>query len=55
MKREVRRIHWYIRQKKRKPTIPKLSRIKPTAFFIISLNNFERFVNNTISLDFQRP
>jgi hypothetical protein len=36
--------------------IPKLSSIKPTAFFIISLiNNFERFVNNTISLDFQRP
>ena len=36
MKREVRRIHW-IGPKKRKPIIPKLSRIKRTAFFIISL------------------
>jgi hypothetical protein len=33
MRRKVRRIHWHT-AKRRKPTIPKLSRIKRTAFLI---------------------
>jgi hypothetical protein len=41
-----------IRPKKRKPMIPKLSRIKHTAFLLI-LSDLSTD-NNTISLDFQR-
>jgi hypothetical protein len=34
MKIEVRRIHRYTAEKRRKPTMPKLSRIKRTSLFI---------------------
>jgi hypothetical protein len=52
MKREVRRIHWYTAEKG-KPTIPKLSRIKRTAFFIISLIILSDLSRKQFRLDFK--
>ena len=51
MKRKVRRIHWYIREKTRKPTIiPKLSRIKRTAFLISLI-----ILNDLSTIQFRLP
>jgi adenosyl cobinamide kinase/adenosyl cobinamide phosphate guanylyltransferase len=49
---EERRIHWYTAEKE-KTNDSKV--IKDQTYCIFLINHFERFVNNTISLDFQRP